>query len=248
MIDLHSHVLPGIDDGARDLDDALVMCRAAAEDGISILAGTPHVRSDYPTTADQMMEALAELRDAAGGLIRLVSGGEIAFDELERPVEELRRFGLAGNPGVLLVETPYVGWPLDFGHRLQRLRDAAIVPVLAHPERNPDVQLQPGLLMPLVESGALVQLTAASVDGRLGKATRDCARYLIDHELAHLIASDAHNPAIREIGLRDAAQAVGDDALAQWLTLDVPSAIVDGRPIPVRPPRAHSRLQRLLRR
>ena len=118
MIDLHSHVLYGIDDGAEDLDEAVAICRAASDDGISVLAATPHVRDDYPTTPEQMEAALAEVQNAVGDALRLVPGGELDLTELGRPREELVRFALAGNPGYLLVETPYLGWPLDFADRL----------------------------------------------------------------------------------------------------------------------------------
>jgi protein-tyrosine phosphatase len=140
VIDLHSHVLPGLDDGAADLDEAVAMCRAAAEDGIEVLAATPHVRDDYPTTPDQMEQALAALRAAAGDSVRLVAGGEIDLGRLDLPREELARFALAGNPKYLLVETPYGGWPLDLPEKLFRLQAEGFTPVLAHPERNAEVQ------------------------------------------------------------------------------------------------------------
>jgi protein-tyrosine phosphatase len=235
VIDLHSHVLPGLDDGAADVGEAVEMCRAAAADGIEVLAATPHVRRDYPTTPEQMELALARVREAAGAIVRLVPGGELALDELARPVEELRRFGLAGNPRYLLVETPYYGWPLDLGERLFRLRAAGFTPVLAHPERNPEVQARPELLDGPVAAGTLVQLTAASVDGRLGRASRTTSERLLDTGHAHLIASDAHAPSIRAIGMSAAARALGDEALARWLTVDVPRAIVDDAPLPERP-------------
>jgi protein-tyrosine phosphatase len=236
VIDLHSHVLPGVDDGPADLDGALAICRAAAEDGIEVLAATPHVRAhDYPTTAEQMEAALASLAAAAGDMVRLVPGGELDLGELSRPVEDLRRFALAGNPRYLLVETPYLGWPLDIADRLFELRASGITPVLAHPERNADVQAQPALLEPLVASGTLVQLTAASVDGRLGRRAQSCAATLIDRGWAHLLASDAHAPSVRAIGMRAAAEAVGDADLAEWLTVDIPRAIVEGGRLPARP-------------
>jgi protein-tyrosine phosphatase len=235
VIDLHSHVLPGLDDGAADLDEAVAICRAAAEDGVEILAGTPHVRSDHPTTPEQMEEALAAVRAAAGDIVRLVGGGEIDVFELDRPRDELARFALAGNPGYLLVETPYRGWPLDLPESLFRLRTIGITPVLAHPERNAEVQARPDLLVPLVAGGTLVQLTAASVDGRGGRRAQSCSRVLLDRNLAHLIASDAHTPAVRAAGMRSAALAVGAPALAHWLTVGVPRAIVDQDEVPPRP-------------
>jgi protein-tyrosine phosphatase len=235
VIDLHSHVLPGLDDGARDLDEAVGICRAAKAEGIEVLAATPHVRDDYPTTAGQMEQALERLQAAAGSLVRLVPGGEIALAELDRPIDELRRFGLAGNPAYLLVETPYVGWPLDLTFRLARLRQEGITAVLAHPERNPSVQERPAILSEIVAAGALVQLTAGSLDGRAGPRAQACALQLLKLELAHLIASDAHAPTVRAIGMRAAARAVKDEELAAWLTIGVPAAILGVAPIPDRP-------------
>jgi protein-tyrosine phosphatase len=235
LIDLHSHVLPGLDDGAADLAEALDICRAAAADGIEVIAGTPHVRHDHTTTADGMEAALAQVQEAAAGIIRVVGGGEVDLNELSRPPEELRRFALAGNPAFLLVETPHVGWPLDLPEQLFRLRVQGVTAVLAHPERNAEVQSRPELLEPVVAGGALTQLTAATLDGRWGPRAGACARTLLDRGLAHLIASDAHTPNVRAVGMSAAAAAVGDEALARWLTVDVPGAIVDGSPLPERP-------------
>ena len=97
------------------------------------------------------------------------------------------------------------------------------------------MQARPEQLAPIVEGGALVQLTAASVDGRLGRRPRDAAFRLLELGLAHLLASDAHAPSIRQIGMSSAAEAIGDPALARWLTVEVPAAIVGGEHIPARP-------------
>jgi protein-tyrosine phosphatase len=234
VIDLHSHVLPGLDDGAADLEESLALCAAAAADGIEVLAATPHVREDYPTTPAEMEEALESLR-AAGPPVQLVPGAELDLAELDRPDEELRRFGLGGSAGWLLVETPYVGWPLDVVDRLFRLRLRGYRAVLAHPERNRDVQERPELLDPVIAAGTLVQLTAASVDGRLGKRAQKSARTLLDRGAAHLLASDAHTPDIRAVGLRAALRELDDDRLGHWLTVEVPYAIIDGGQPPPRP-------------
>lgn len=234
MIDLHSHVLPGLDDGAADLDEALAICRAVAADGVEVLVATPHVRRhDYPTTPVQMEDALAELLDAHPP-VEVVRGGELDLAELERPADELARFGLGGSR-YLLVETPYVGWPLDLPERLFRVRVAGFGVVLAHPERNLDVQERPERLAPLVESGVVVQLTAASVDGRLGKVTQQCSRALLDRHLAHVVASDAHTAEIRAAGMSAAVDAIGDESLARWLTEDVPRAVLADAEAPPRP-------------
>jgi protein-tyrosine phosphatase len=182
-----------------------------------------------------MESALAALRSAARDVIEVLPGGELALDELGRADEELARFGLGGNPGYLLVETPYFGWPLDFASVLVDLLERGFTPVLAHPERNGDVQHRPELIEQLVDVGALVQVTASSVDGRGGRRTRSCASTLLERRCMHLIASDAHTPAIRAVGMSAAAHAVGDAGLARWLTDDVPRAIVEDAPLPPRP-------------
>jgi protein-tyrosine phosphatase len=127
------------------------------------------------------------------------------------------------------------------------LQAAGITPVLAHPERNAEVQQRPELLEPIVAGGTLVQLTAASVDGRTGRRAQACASRLLDRNLAHLLASDAHAPSVRAIGMSAAAATLGDEALAQWLTVEVPGAIVENQPLPPRP-RAVRQRRRFLRR
>src|SRR5262245_42432757 len=114
MIDLHSHILRGIDDGARTLEDSVEIARAAVADGITTIAGTPHVRDDWPTDAALMEKRVAELRaelERRNIALDVRRGGEIALDRLGKlSPETLRRFGLGGNPRYLLVETPYYGW------------------------------------------------------------------------------------------------------------------------------------------
>jgi protein-tyrosine phosphatase len=239
LIDLHSHILRGIDDGARTLEDSFEIARAAVSDGITVIAGTPHVRDDWPTDAGVMENRVSELRaelEQAGIPLDVCGGGEIAMDWLARlPVEELRRFGLAGNPNYLLVETPYYGWPLGLPDALFSLRASGITPVLAHPERNADVQLRPETLVPLVQSGVLIQVTAASVDGRIGRRAQECGLRLVQRGLVHMLASDAHHASVRAVGMAEAAQAVGGGPLAEWLTREVPAAIVGDTQVPPRP-------------
>jgi protein-tyrosine phosphatase len=248
MIDLHSHILPGIDDGARTLEDSLEIARAAVEDGIVAIAGTPHVRDDWPTEANLMEARLGELRaaiEAAGIPLDVRSGGEIALGWVTRLApEELRRFGLGGSR-YLLVETPYYGWPRDLPEILFSLLDEGFTPVLAHPERNADVAARPERLTELVREGVLVQVTAASVDGRIGRRAMECGRSLIRSGLAQLLASDAHHASVREVGMAEAVHRVGDPALARWLTWEVPSAILADKAIPPRP-RVKARHGRLL--
>ena len=246
VIDLHVHILPGLDDGPRWLDESLELARAAVADGTHTLAATPHVRSDWPTAPEEMEHAVESLRAqlaAAEIPLTLLTGGEIAFDALpELDEATLKRFGLGGNPRWLLLETPYSGWPLGLDDAIAELASHGFAVVLAHPERNGDIAARPERLRPLVDAGMLVQLTAASLDGRAGPHARRTAFRLLDLELAHVVATDAHAPAIRETGIEGARRALDDDALFDWLTEQVPAAVVAGEPIPARPPRPTRRL------
>lgn len=198
MIDLHAHILPGLDDGVATLDEARELARRAAGEGVTAIAATPHVRDDYPTTAAQMQQALARVHDDFASeqiAVDVLPGVELAIDRLPQIAED----------------------------ELQ--------------QRSREVQAEPERLDALVEDGALVQITAASLDGRLGPSSRRAAQALIERGHAHLLASDAHGPSIREAGLTDAASAVGNKRLARWLTSEAPAAIVAGESLPERPRR-----------
>jgi protein-tyrosine phosphatase len=125
-----------------------------------------------------------------------------------------------------------VRWSLQLESTVLALRGKGFDVILAHPERN--AEATPGRLRPLVEQSMLVQVTAASLDGRLGRRSRTAADELIEHDLSHLVASDAHAPDVRAIGMKSAAQAIADSALATWLTV-APRAVVAGAPLPKRP-------------
>jgi len=252
VIDLHSHILPGVDDGAATLDESLEIARALADAGVVKLAATPHVRADYPTTPDMMEERLASVRErlsADAVQLDVLPGAEVAFDVLpDLEPEELARFGLGGNPSLLLLEFPYSGWPGQLASALADLRGAGFRVVLGHPERNDEVQAAPATLWPLVEAGAFVQLTAASVVGAFGSGARDAAHALLDLELAHLVATDAHSADRRiAIGNELVSALASDVPLARWLTSEVPAALLASQALPPRPPRERRRLWRASR-
>lgn len=239
MIDLHAHILPGVDDGVRTLEEARDLARRSAADGVTAIAATPHVRDDYPTSAVRMERGVAELRadfSAAGVVVQVLHGAEIDLARLAAlSADELERLSIAQTGRYVLVEFPYSGWPLSLAAELHRLAHDGRTALIAHPERNAEVQERPERLEGLVEGGALVQVTAASVDGRLGAAPRRAAERLLRLGLVHVLASDAHHPAVREAGLAAAAAAVEDEALARFLTAEAPAAIVAGDALPARP-------------
>lgn len=240
MIDLHSHILPGVDDGARTMEASVDLGRAAVADGVTTMVATPHVRDDYPTSAETMERLTGEVREALRAArvpLEVASGGEVAIDALiPMGSEEIVRFSIAGAGRHLLVEFPYNGWPLRLPSEIERLRRLGVTPLIAHPERSRDVQERPERLAALVDAGALVQMTAASVDGRLGQSARLTAMRLLDLRLAHVLASDAHMPGTRAVGMSRAADALRDESLARWLTREAPAAILVGEEPPSRPP------------
>jgi len=244
MIDLHTHVLPGIDDGPVTVEESLDVLRAAVAEGIQTLAATPHVSRKYPTTADRMEAAVEALRDQArthGLPIQLIRGGELAHDVLlDLDGAELRRFAL-GGANCLLVEFPYEVWPPALADALRRTASFGLRPVLAHPERNQEVQRAPERLRALVANGVLLQVTAASVEGRLGPEAARAARELIDLGLVHLLSSDAHGFSVRPYGLREACRTLRDPELADSLTRKNPEALLAGREVAATRRRAQRR-------
>ena len=230
MIDLHTHVLPGLDDGPATMAVSVDMARSMVADSIRVAAATPHVRGDFPTTPERMergVEQLAAALAEARVPLDLVTGGELAIDVLPSlSDEDLRRFSLGGNSRYLLVETPYAGWPVELHECLYDLRRKGFVPVLAHPERNREVQRHPELIAPFVAGGVLIQLTAASLDGRLGAPSRAAAAVLLRRGLAHLVASDAHGPAVRAAGMSGARDALQNPGLWHRLSTAVPESIL----------------------
>ena len=245
MIDLHTHLLPGIDDGPETIEESLDLARSMVDQGVTIAASTPHVRDDHPTTPELMESALALLRQhlaAEGVALDVRGGGEIALERLPLLSQDDRhRYGLGGNPNLLLLEFPMYGWPLALHSIVTELRAAGIVALIAHPERSLDVQANPEILRPLIDSGAYVQVTAASLEGSHWPAATRCARTLIDTGLAQVVASDSHGRTIKRAGLGSVRGALGDDALAAWLTTGVPAALLNGTPPPPRPLQRRSR-------
>lgn len=239
MIDLHSHILPGLDDGARSLQDSREIALRSAAEGVTAIAATPHVRADYPTRPSQMEFAVAELRRHFATeriSVEVLHGAEIDISMIwEIAPDDLKRLSIAQSGKYVLVEFPYRGWPQSLPAALSHLRRLGMTAMLAHPERNPEVQDRPDRLGAVVQDGALVQITTASLDGRLGQASSTAAEQLLELGLVHVLASDVHGPHVRDGGFGDALQRVGDHALRQYLTVDAPAAIVAGAPLPPAP-------------
>ncbi|MDX6414482.1 MAG: protein-tyrosine phosphatase [Gaiellaceae bacterium] len=240
MIDLHCHILPGIDDGAATMQSSLQMAREAVAAGVETIAATPHVRADYPTSAqtiERSVVVIGEALEAHRIPLEIIPGAELDLHFLSSLGDgELARLGLGGNPRLLLLEFPYIGWPSALATTLADLRARGLTVVLAHPERNAEVQAGPARLAPLVEAGTLVQLTAASIVGTLGASARAAALDLLDLQLAHLVAGDVHSAGSR-VTRAELCAALGSEPLVEWLTREVPAAALRSSALPERPQR-----------
>jgi protein-tyrosine phosphatase len=238
VIDLHCHVLPGIDDGPATLEDSVAMARAAAQGGTRVLVATPHVSSRYRNDADTIGRLAGELNarlQTEGLSIEVRPGAEIAIThvgELDDP--ELSELGLGGGPWLLL-EPPFTRTFNRLGPILLDLQRRGHRIVLAHPERCPVFHREPELLETLVEAGALTSITAGSLVGVFGRDVRRFARALVRAGLVHNVASDAHDDTQRPPGIATELERAGLTPLADWLTREVPSAILSGAEIPARP-------------
>jgi protein-tyrosine phosphatase len=243
LIDLHCHVLPGIDDGPEDMEGAVAVARAAQADGIQVVAATPHARIDHPGVQPaKLARACKRLQRALGQEdvdVRIVSGAEVDLAwAMTASEEDLDHATYGGRGTDVLVETPYGILPPSFEDRLYELFARRGVRVLlAHPERNRAFQKDPSRLGQLIRRGVLVQLTASALaGGRKRSGGSRLAHDLLSEGLAHVIATDSHRPSGRS-GLTDALEAVpaGDRARASWMTTEAPAAILAGDPLPPAP-------------
>jgi protein-tyrosine phosphatase len=244
VIDLHTHVLPGIDDGPPTVEGSIDLARAAAADGATTLVATPHVTWDLPDNdaarIAAAVEALQGELERAGVALTLRTGGELAITRAyELSEDELRGLRLGGGEW-LLAECPLSAAAVGFDTALRAVAGRGHRIVLAHPERSPALHRDPELLRRLVADGMVTSITAGALVGRFGSTVRDFAFWMFEEDLVHNVASDAHDARRRPPGLRGAllaadAELPGVAERAEWLTLSVPRAILDGGRIPDAP-------------
>jgi protein-tyrosine phosphatase len=238
MIDLHCHVLPGIDDGPSTIEGSLELARAAAAAGTRMIVATPHVSWRYRNEAPTIMGLVAELngRLAAEAIaLDVRPGAEIAMTyAVDMTTAELTALRLGGGPW-LLIECPLTSVASGFDTILMSIQSEGHRILLAHPERCPAFRRDPELLRRLVQAGLLTSITASAFSGRFGRDVRRFAYKLVQEELVHNVASDAHNVIGRPPAIAAELERAGLAPLRDWLTETVPSAILDGHEIPPRP-------------
>lgn len=238
LIDMHCHVLAGIDDGPESIEGSLALARAAVATGTRTLLATPHVNHRYPNDPDTIARLVGELNErlaAEGIALDVRAGAEIAMTRVgDIEPAQLSRLSLGGGEW-LLVEPPFTSASGGIAEILVELQERGHRVLLAHPERCQAFHRDPDLLEEIVAGGVLTSITADSLVGKFGDTVRSFALGLIHKGIVHNVASDAHDHLKRPPGAIAQLQQSGLGELAGWLTEEVPGAILSGSAIPPRP-------------
>jgi len=235
MIDIHTHILPNLDDGPLTVQEALNLARTAWEAGTCTLVATPHVLNRLNSALNaRLIEAFAEFRrilEVELPEMKLVLGSELYFQPGLADLAQYRAATINGTRRYLLVEFPLVDIPSGFERELSALQQAEIVPIIAHPERNGLVISKPATVKKMVHAGALIQINGGSLTGAFGRPVKKLAQNLLRMGWVHFIASDAHGMQQRGPDLRAAVEAAAQiigAAAARRLVEEHPQIVLAG--------------------
>jgi protein-tyrosine phosphatase len=235
MVDIHTHVLPGLDDGAGLLEQGFEMLKLAAANGTTDLVATPHSNAQFEFNEDRIEEAFRALSALSSGLINLYRGCDchLTIRNLEDALAHPTKYTI-NRSRYLLVELPDFLGPSVVWEQLKALINARICPIITHPERNVSLQLDMNRLKQWVQGGCLIQVTGQAFFGRFGTVARRAVESLMDADMVHFVASDAHDCADRPPDLSLAHEHVCSRwgrARARSLFVDNPAAVISDEPI-----------------
>lgn len=239
MVDIHHHLLPGLDDGSPDLETSIAMARMAAEDGITHIVATPHANNRYRFDRErneEMLEALRKNLVREDIQITLGSGCDfhLSYDNIQNARQHPRKYTLNGKQ-YLLIELPDHAIAPQIEDSFYDLRLAGMNLILTHPERNPTLQSHPERLRTWVQQGMLLQVTTSSVLGQMGSVAEKMAHKLLSDRWVQFLATDAHNLTRRPPKMRAAYDVVAGKygaSYAQAICMDNPLAAFEGRQLP----------------
>lgn len=237
MVDIHCHIIPGVDDGSRTWEMTREMCRIAADDGIRHIVATPHCNDEYPYDRERYEGLKGQLEEAAEGRILFSIGCDFHFsyENITDALENPQRYSINGTRYFLIEFSDY-GIPPNVAELLFQFTSRGMVPIVTHPERNPLLVRRPEKVLEMVDAGALVQVTANSITGFWGDNARAVSEWLLARGAVHVIASDAHDPKRRRPLLSEARNTVArmlGEQVAEDLVNNNPQAIIEGKPLSV---------------
>lgn len=239
MVDIHCHLLPGLDDGPDSLEEALSMAEMAAADGITHIVATPHSNDRFRFVPEVVQQRRDEMQARIGDRLNLATGCDfhLSFENLEDAHTHPRKYTI-NQKQYLLVEFANFSIPPTVDDTLHRLQLLGMVPIITHPERNGLLRGSPERIEEWVRRGCYVQVTALAILGGFGDAAKHWAEAWLDQDLVHFVASDGHNTSSRPPRLREAYEAIaarkGED-VARAIFQENPLAAFEGRPLPYVP-------------
>ena len=209
MIDIHSHILPGIDDGSKSLEESLAMVRMAAAAGTTDIVASPHANQEYQFDPVVVHSKISELQAAAGDVPRIHYGCDfhLTMENIEDALRAPEKYSI-DHKGYLLVEFSDFFIPKNTQEIFARMISAGLRPIVTHPERNQLLQKRLTELEEWVAQGALMQVTALSFLGRFGRTAKRFADEMMTHGIVHFVASDAHDTRWRTTDMREARRYV----------------------------------------
>ncbi len=238
LVDIHCHLLPGLDDGAVDWEQSLAMARMAAADGISTVVATPHQLGNFAKNTGQAIrdhvQRFQALLDEKGVPLTVLPGADVRIEsDMIARLRSGEVLTLGDRQRHVLLELPHEVF-LPLARLLDDLRRVGLVGILSHPERNAGILADPRVLWPLVEAGCLLQVTAGSLLGSFGAPVQALAESIVRHGAAHLVATDAHGTKSRTPRLSQVFERVtvlAGPEMAATLFCRNPTRIAAGQPV-----------------